>query len=104
MSRSTLKNMGIGLSVLCLVLLFVAVERYQANAASVAAMNQMMQASPFGQNAPFGLSAPFGQAMPLVHMTPGVPAITTYAVLFAILSAAGAVTCFIKAKAQPSVA
>lgn len=98
MSQSTLKNTGIGLSILCFVLLFVAVERYQANAASVAAMNQMMQSSPFGQN------SPFGPAMPMGQMTPGVPAITTYAVLFAVLSAVGAVTCFVKAKAEPSVA
>ncbi len=104
MSRSTLKNTGIGLSVLCFVLLFVAVERYQANAASVAAINQMMQSSPFGQGVPFGLNAPFGQGQPMGQMTPGVPAITSYAVLFAILSAAGAVMCFIKAKAQPSAA
>lgn len=102
MSRSTLKYTGIGLSVLCIVLLFVAVERYQANAASVAAMNQMMQGSPFGQNVPFGLSPTVGQAAPMPQMTPGVPAITTYAVLFAILSAIGAVICFVKAKAQPS--
>jgi hypothetical protein len=86
MSQSTLKNTGIGLSVLCFILLFVAIERYQANAASVTAMNQMMQSSPFGQISPFG------------HLTPGVPAITTYAVLFATLSAVGAVTCFVKAK------
>lgn len=102
MSRSTLKNMSIGFSVLCFVLLFVAVERYQANAASVAAMNQMMQSSPLGQNAPFGLNAPFGQGQPVGQMTPGVPVITTYAVLFAILSAAGAVVCFLKAKAPVS--
>ena len=104
MSRSALKNIGIGLSVLCFILVFVAVERYQANAASVAAVNQMMQSSPFGQNAPFGLNAPFGQGQPLGHMTPGVPVITTYAVLFAILSAAGAFACFIKAKARLSAA
>ena len=98
MSRSTLKNAGIGLIVLSGVLLFVAVERYQANAASVAAMNQMVQSSPFGQNSPFGQSALIGQ------MTPGVPAITTYAVLFAILSAVGAIVCFIQSNRNASAA
>jgi hypothetical protein len=98
MSPSTLKNIGIGLIVLCGVLLFVAVERYQANVASVAAMNQMMQSSPFGQNSPLGQFSPFGQSSPMGHMTPGVPASTTYAVLFALLSAGGAVVCFVQAK------
>ena len=102
MSRSALKNMGIGLSILCFVLLFVAVERYQANAASVAAMNQMMHSSPFGGMSPFGMNTPFGQSAPVGQMTAGVPAITTYAALFAILSAFGAVACFIRAKAEPS--
>ncbi len=104
MSRSALKNAGIGLSVLCGVLLFVAVERYQANAASVAAMNQMVQSSPFGQNSLFGQNSPFGQSAPIGQMTPGVPAITTYAVLFAILSAAGAIVCFVQSSRNASAA
>lgn len=62
MSQNNLKNTSIGLSVLCFILIFVAVERYQANAATVASMNQMLQVSPFGQNIPFGLNPASGQA------------------------------------------
>lgn len=99
MSRNNLKNTALGLSVLCFVLLFVAVERYQANASAVAAANQMLRSSPFGQNAPPGLNVFFGPGQPVAEMTPGVPVITTYAVLFAVPSAVGAATCFVKSRA-----
>lgn len=98
MSRSNLKNTAIGLSVLCFVLLFVAVERYQANAASVAAANQMLRSSPFGLNTPPGLNVFFGPGQPVAEITPGVPVLTTYAVLFAFLSAVGAACCFVKSR------
>jgi len=99
MSRNNLKNTALGLSVLCFILLSVAVERYQANAASVAAANQMLRSSPFGPNAPLGLNVFFGPGQPVAEITPGVPVITTYAALFAFLSAVGAAPCFVKSRA-----
>ncbi len=66
----------------CLVSLFVAIERYQANADSVAAMNRlgggMLRAMSGGET-----------------LEPGTPAATKYALLLATLSGAVAVGAFV---------
>ncbi|MGI4791822.1 MAG: hypothetical protein ACRYFS_23615 [Janthinobacterium lividum] len=88
MSRGTLKKMGISFGVFCFIFLLVAAERYHANAASVAAMNQVMQSASAGQNGS------------VEQMKPGVPAESTYAMLLALLSAAGVAVCFAKVKSK----
>ena len=85
MSPSTLKVIALICFVICAVLLFVAWERYQANAGNVAAMNQMRQSSP--------LSGMMGG----VSMKPATPAATKYALVFAVLAVAGGVVCLIAA-------
>jgi hypothetical protein len=76
---------GAVLLIVAAVCLFVAYERYEANAASVAAMNQ------------FG-----GGMMGLGTLTPATPAATKYALLFALLFGGGGAYCLWKAKSTPS--
>ena len=113
MTRRNYKDASIGLMVLCLMLTFVAIERYQANVAQTEAANQLIQNGPFGQNGMFGQNRPLG-AVPMLNgghssglgvppLKPGVPAITTYAILFAIMSAGGAVVCYRRAN-EPALA
>ena len=75
----------IGCCVVTAVLVFVAVERYQDNAAKVAAFNEMRHRTPFG-----GM-------MGDLEMKPATPAATKYALFFALLSAGGAVVCLVLA-------
>jgi hypothetical protein len=105
MTESIFRTRGIGLSILCIVLLFVTVERYNANVASVQFMNQMMHggAPSFELDSSSGpikgnmqISMP-GQSQG-APFTPGIPAICSYALLFAVLSGAGAVACFVQAQ------
>jgi hypothetical protein len=81
--------------VLCAILLFVAWERYDSNAKTVEAANRMMKSSPFGGESPFGgmMKEMTGSS----ELKPGVPAATTYSLIFAALSAIGGVVCFVMA-------
>lgn len=95
MSPGALKGLGIGCFVLCAILLFVAWERYDSNAKAVEAANRMMKSSPFGGGSPFGgmMKEMTGSS----ELKPGVPAATTYSLIFAALSAIGGVLCFVMA-------
>ena len=81
-----MKMTGIVLLVVALVCVFVAVERYQANASNVAAVNAfgggMMKAMTGGQ-----------------AIEPATPAATKYAALFAVIAIVGGVTCLVKGAA-----
>jgi hypothetical protein len=66
---------GIALLIICAVCVFVAIERYQANASNVKAMNAMGGVFPFGNGG--------------MKMQPATPAATKYALFFATLSGAG---------------
>ena len=88
MTPSTLKIIALICFVICAVLLFVAWERYEANAGNVRAMNQMSQ------------SSPLGGMMGRGQMTPATPAATKYALVFAALSAVGGVACLLGARAK----
>jgi hypothetical protein len=78
---------------LCAILLFVAWERYNANAQAVEAANRMMQSSPLGEM----MKGMTGGA-PLQR---SVPAATTYALNFAALSAVGGAVCLGMAQKKP---
>jgi hypothetical protein len=98
-NQQRLQTAGIALLILTVILLFIGWQQYQANVASVEAMNQMMQGSPFGGSSPFGGMAPMGGTSPFGgHLTPGTPASTTYSVFFAILTGIGGAVCMFKAK------
>ena len=78
-----MKLAGIILIVLALVCLFVAVERYQANASWIAAMNQ------------YG-----GERVQLIFdLTPSTPAVTKYALLGALIFGSGGAFCLLNSKA-----
>ncbi len=79
-------------AVICVVSIFVAVERYNTNVANVEAMNQMQGSSPF--------AAMLGGA----EMEPAVPAASRYAILFAALSGIGGVLSLVKSRALVSTA
>ena len=101
MSPNMLKGIGIGCFVLCAILLFVAWERYNNNAKAVAAANQMMQVSPFGGESPMG--GMMKQMTGSSKLEPGIPAATTYSLVFAALSAIGGVACLVMAPKQTSL-
>lgn len=97
MSAGTLKVIGVLCLVACAVLLFVAWERNRTNANNVAAMNQMnqrMHRSPLGEMMP---RSPLGGG----QMRPAMPAATKYALVFAVVAAAGGIACLVYASRQP---
>jgi uncharacterized membrane protein YfcA len=79
MNSQMMKILGVVALVICLVCIFVAVERYNTNAKNVRAMNQMRQAVGMGNNLP-GMQA---------QMKPAIPTATKYAGFFAVLFGAG---------------
>ena len=86
MDRKQMRIVGIVCLVICAICVFVAVERYQANAGNVRAMNAMRQ------------SSPLGGMMGNVQMKPATPAATKYAMLFAVLSGVPGVVLLVKSK------
>lgn len=88
MDKQVMKIVGIVALVVCAICVYVAIERYQANANSVKAMNQLRQSSP--------LSGMMGGA----EIEPATPAATKYAVLFAVISGVGGGVMLAKSKAQ----
>lgn len=87
MDNQQMKILGIVSLVLCLVCVFVAVERYNANAKTVNAMNQMRQIIPIGELMP-GMQQ---------QLKPAVPAASKYAGFFAILTGIAGVILLVKA-------
>ena len=81
---------GIVCLVICAVCIFVAIERYNANAGSVRAMNNFQRNSPLGD---MGMS---------LEMKPATPAATKYAIFFALLSGAGGGILLFKSKQEDS--
>jgi hypothetical protein len=74
---------SIAAGAICLLCLFIAYEQYQSNADTVAAMNQLgggMLKSMTGGS----------------ELEAGTPAATKYALFFAVLSGAAAVTAFVR--------
>ena len=80
MEKKPLNIVGIVCAAICALSIFVAVERYNHNAAKVEAMNQMHSSFPTG-----GMLAGGGS------FTPGVPAISKYALVVAALAGVGGV-------------
>jgi hypothetical protein len=93
MDKNTMKIVGIVALVICVVCIYVAIERYQTNANNVRAMNQ------------FTGSSPFSTMMPQMQMEmkPAMPAITKYAIVFALISGIGGVVLLIKSKNENPV-
>ena len=77
MDQKQMKSAGIACMVICVICLFVAVERYNTNANNVHAFNSTRQSTPLG-----GM---FGQG----DFKPATPAAAKYALFFALLSGAG---------------
>ena len=77
MDKKQMKIAGIVCLVVCVVCIFVAIERYNANAQSVQAINNLQRNSPLNDMG-FGL-----------EMKPTMPAATKYAIFFALLSGVG---------------
>ena len=98
MDSQTMKILGIVALVICAVCIFVGIERYNANAKNVRAMNQMQQSIPMG-NMP-GMQGMQGQ------MKPATPAATKYAILFALIFGGGGAFLLVRAgsttQAKPS--
>ncbi|HLB72778.1 MAG TPA: hypothetical protein VJJ98_02055 [Sedimentisphaerales bacterium] len=74
MDKKQMMIAGIVCLVICAICIFVAIERYNANAGSVRTMNNFQRDSPLG-----------GMGMSL-EMKPATPAATKYAIFFAVLS------------------
>lgn len=87
MTPTALRGIGIACLVLSAVLFYVGYERYQTNANNVNAINQFTQSAPFGP-----MMGQSGQ------LEPATPAATKYAVVFALLSAAGGVVSLVAAQ------
>jgi hypothetical protein len=79
-----MRIVGIVCLVVCAICIFVAIERYQSNAANVEAMNAFQQSTPLG-----GIVG---------TVKPATPAATKYAIFFALISGAGGVVLLIKSK------
>ncbi|MEM6257551.1 MAG: hypothetical protein AAGI37_04485 [Planctomycetota bacterium] len=66
--------------VVCVILLFIAIERYSTNASNVQSMNDMGFGSLIGE-----------------ELEPATPTAAKYALFFAVLAAGGGVTCLVLA-------
>lgn len=75
MNNSPIMVVGLLLLVVCGVCIFVAIERYNANAQGVKAMNQMG----------FGNSS--------MHLRPATPAATKYAIAASVMTGIGGIIC-----------
>ncbi len=99
MSRTVLKNLGVGCFVACAILLCVAWDRYRDNADRVEAANKMIQ-GPMGSIMEQMKSNPVGgvmaQALDNARMEPVTPESTKYALVLAAFAAAGGVVCMVK--------
>lgn len=91
MDSKTLKVIGIICLVICAISLFVAYERYQTNARKVRAMNR----------GPIPLGGGGTLETNFEIFKPTMPAATKYGLFFGVLSAGGAVACFIGARPKP---
>ena len=87
MDKKQMKIAGIVALVVCAICVFVAVERYQTNANSAEAANNLLQ------------SSPLSGMMKAGEITPGTPAATKYAALFAAVSGIGGGVLLVKSKA-----
>ena len=81
MDKKQMKVCGIIALCICVICLFVAVERYRSNANNVRAMNHLQQSSPLGSM--------MGQMTGQTQFKPATPAATKYALFFALISGAG---------------
>ena len=88
MDEKQMKLCGIVALCICVVCLFVAVERYRSNANNVKAMNQLNQSSPLGNM--------MGQVTGQTEFKPATPAATKYALLFALISGVGGAVLLVK--------
>lgn len=87
MSHPPYKLIGAVCLAVCVISLFVAWERYQHNAAQVAAAKQMMQGFPMG-----GMMQ---QMTGGAELEPAMPTISKYALFIALLSGVGGVVCLL---------
>ena len=86
MDKKQTKIAGIVALVLCAICIFAAVERYQANANNVKAMNQL------------GQSTPLSGMMGIGEMKPRIPAATKYAAVLAVISGVGGAVLLVKSR------
>jgi predicted membrane protein len=77
MDKKQMKVLGIVCLIVCAICVFVAIERYNANASNVRAIEELHRTSPLG-----GM-------MGDVEMEPATPAATKYALVFAALAGIG---------------
>lgn len=84
MDKKQMKIVGIVCLVVCVICIFLAIERYRANANSVRFMNTLQRSTPLGDMG--------------VNMKPGVPAVTKYALFFAVISGVGGGILLVKSK------
>jgi len=90
MDKKQMMIAGIVCLVVCAVCIFVAIERYNANASSVRALNSLQRNSPLGN---MGLN---------LNVKPATPAATKYAIFFALLSGVGGGFLLFKSKQEDS--
>ncbi len=88
MSKQQMKMFGIFSLVVCAICIFVAIERYNANADAVRSMNSMQQSMPFG-NMMIGGS----------KLEPAMPAATKYSLFFALITGIAGVIMLVKSSA-----
>ena len=90
MDKKQMMIAGIVCLVVCAVCIFVAIERYNANAGNVRAMNSLQRNSPLGG---MGLN---------IDIKPATPAATKYAIFFALISGVGGGILLYKSKQEDS--
>ena len=88
MDKNQMKMTGIVCLIISAICIFVAVERYNANAGNVKAMNAFSQ------------SSPLGGMMGVGKVTPATPAAAKYAIFFALISGIGRATLVLKGSAE----
>ena len=93
MDKKQMRIVGVICLIICAACIFVGIERYQANAGQVQALNTIGESGPFK-----GVMSDMKGMMGDVKMTPGIPTITKYAIFLGLISGIGGVVLLVKGR------
>ena len=106
MNKKQMKLGGIVCGVICVICIFIAIERYSTNAGNVRAINALQQSPhlrpimPGGNKMPEVAMKALGRSTRRGQLEPAMPTATKYAIFFAVLSGIGGGVLFVKSEKE----
>ena len=102
MNKKQMKLGGIVCGVICVICIFIAIERYSTNAGNVRAINALQQSPhlrpimPGGNKMPEVAMKALGRSTRRGQLEPAMPTATKYAIFFAVISGIASGIFFVK--------